>query len=276
MSPSPTTRCAAAHRGRRGARRRVHARLRRADRGRLGRVHEPRTARAAGTRRSRATCAWAAPSRRPPSARAGSSRCEPPRLLTAVARRRRPGARRDRAAPVRGRQRHDRAGVRARHDVGHPRDRRPGVRRGLLHGRRLQPRLVTLDWHLRGTLPDDLDPTRLHLREDLRPAIEGSMAALDELLGADKRGCRRRRRRESRRGPSIRRPLRSPSARNRTCRADRPVRQHRRSFRAASAGDRVRGRFRCRVRDGEIRSSRPRSRGNRRRRRGRLWRAPTG
>lgn len=50
------------------------------------------------------------------------------------------------------------------------------------------PRLVTLDWHLRGTLPDDLDPTRLHLREDLRPAIEGSMAALDELLGADKRG----------------------------------------------------------------------------------------
>ena len=44
-------------------------------------------------------------------------------------------------------------------------------------------RLVTLDWHLRGTLPDDLDPTRLHLRGDLRPAIEGSMAALDELLG---------------------------------------------------------------------------------------------
>ena len=50
------------------------------------------------------------------------------------------------------------------------------------------PRLVTLEWHLRGTLPDDLDPTRLHLREDLRPAIEGSMAALAGLLGIDKRG----------------------------------------------------------------------------------------
>jgi uncharacterized protein YndB with AHSA1/START domain len=50
------------------------------------------------------------------------------------------------------------------------------------------PRLVTLEWHLRGTLPDDLDPTRLHLRKDLRPAIEGSMAALAGLLGIDKRG----------------------------------------------------------------------------------------
>lgn len=49
------------------------------------------------------------------------------------------------------------------------------------------PRLVTLDRHLRGELPDDVDPTALHLRDDLRPAIERSMAALAELVEADKR-----------------------------------------------------------------------------------------
>lgn len=48
------------------------------------------------------------------------------------------------------------------------------------------PRLVTLDQHLRGELPDDVDPSLLHLRDDLRPAIEQSMAALAELLEADK------------------------------------------------------------------------------------------
>jgi uncharacterized protein YndB with AHSA1/START domain len=48
------------------------------------------------------------------------------------------------------------------------------------------PRLITLDRHLRGELPDDVDATALHLRDDLRPAIERSMAALTELLEADK------------------------------------------------------------------------------------------
>ena len=48
------------------------------------------------------------------------------------------------------------------------------------------PRLVTLDRHLRGELADDVDPAALHLRDDLRPAIEQSMAALAELLEADK------------------------------------------------------------------------------------------
>jgi uncharacterized protein YndB with AHSA1/START domain len=48
------------------------------------------------------------------------------------------------------------------------------------------PRLVTLDWHLRGELPDDVDATALHLRDDLRPAIDRSMAALADLLEADK------------------------------------------------------------------------------------------
>jgi len=48
------------------------------------------------------------------------------------------------------------------------------------------PRLVTLEQHLRGELPDDVDPRLLHLREELQPAIEHSMAALAELLAADK------------------------------------------------------------------------------------------
>jgi uncharacterized protein YndB with AHSA1/START domain len=49
------------------------------------------------------------------------------------------------------------------------------------------PRLITLDQYLRGGLPDDVDPTALHLRDDLRPAIEQSMGALAVLIEADKR-----------------------------------------------------------------------------------------
>lgn len=48
------------------------------------------------------------------------------------------------------------------------------------------PRLLTLDQHLHGRLADDVDATALHLRQDLRPAIEYSMAALAELIEADK------------------------------------------------------------------------------------------
>ena len=48
------------------------------------------------------------------------------------------------------------------------------------------PRLITLEQHLRGELADDVDPAALHLRAELRPAIESSMAALDELVKADK------------------------------------------------------------------------------------------
>jgi hypothetical protein len=48
------------------------------------------------------------------------------------------------------------------------------------------PRMVTLDRYLRGTLADDVDATALHLREDLRPAIETSMATLDQLVKADR------------------------------------------------------------------------------------------
>lgn len=48
------------------------------------------------------------------------------------------------------------------------------------------PRLITLEQHLRGELPADLDPSQLHMREEYRPAIDGSMAALADLLAADK------------------------------------------------------------------------------------------
>ena len=48
------------------------------------------------------------------------------------------------------------------------------------------PRLITLDRYLRGELPDDTDPTMLHLRDDLGPAIQRSMAVLAELVEADK------------------------------------------------------------------------------------------
>ncbi|MCU1588446.1 MAG: hypothetical protein JWN31_1939 [Frankiales bacterium] len=44
------------------------------------------------------------------------------------------------------------------------------------------PRLVTLEQHLNGTLPADVDLRALHLRDDYRAPINDSMAALDELL----------------------------------------------------------------------------------------------
>ena len=49
------------------------------------------------------------------------------------------------------------------------------------------PRLVTLDRYLHGELGDDVDPSLLHLDAGLRPAIDQSMAALAELVEADKR-----------------------------------------------------------------------------------------
>ena len=52
------------------------------------------------------------------------------------------------------------------------------------------PRLETLDQHLSGTLPADLDVRALHLREDLQPAIEQSMAALAALVEADREAHR--------------------------------------------------------------------------------------
>jgi uncharacterized protein YndB with AHSA1/START domain len=44
------------------------------------------------------------------------------------------------------------------------------------------PRLVTLEQHLNGTLPGDVDVRALHMRDDFRAPINDSMAALDELL----------------------------------------------------------------------------------------------
>jgi uncharacterized protein YndB with AHSA1/START domain len=46
------------------------------------------------------------------------------------------------------------------------------------------PRLVTLEQHLAGALPADVDVRALHLRPELLPAIEQSMAALARLLEA--------------------------------------------------------------------------------------------
>jgi uncharacterized protein YndB with AHSA1/START domain len=48
------------------------------------------------------------------------------------------------------------------------------------------PRLLALDMHLRDALPADLDVTRMHMREEFRPAIETSMAEIQKLLDADK------------------------------------------------------------------------------------------
>lgn len=48
------------------------------------------------------------------------------------------------------------------------------------------PRLITLAQHLRGELSEDVDPTMLHTRAELRSAIDGSMAALAELVETDK------------------------------------------------------------------------------------------
>lgn len=47
------------------------------------------------------------------------------------------------------------------------------------------PRLLALDRHLRGALPDDYDPTRFHERPELRPVIDRGSAAMQALLDAD-------------------------------------------------------------------------------------------
>jgi uncharacterized protein YndB with AHSA1/START domain len=44
------------------------------------------------------------------------------------------------------------------------------------------PRLLALDLHLRGTLPDDYDSTAFHLNAAMRPAIERGSAAMQALL----------------------------------------------------------------------------------------------
>jgi uncharacterized protein YndB with AHSA1/START domain len=44
------------------------------------------------------------------------------------------------------------------------------------------PRLLALDLHLRGTLPDDYDSTAFHLDPEMRPAIERGSAAMSALL----------------------------------------------------------------------------------------------
>jgi uncharacterized protein YndB with AHSA1/START domain len=47
------------------------------------------------------------------------------------------------------------------------------------------PRLISLELLLKGELPEDLDATQLHLNPRFLPAIEASMAALNDLLEAD-------------------------------------------------------------------------------------------
>jgi uncharacterized protein YndB with AHSA1/START domain len=47
------------------------------------------------------------------------------------------------------------------------------------------PRLVALDKHLRGELPDDYDPLRFHELPEMRPVIERGSAAMAALLEAD-------------------------------------------------------------------------------------------
>jgi len=44
------------------------------------------------------------------------------------------------------------------------------------------PRLLSLDMYLHDALPADLDVTRLHLRAEFGPAIQGSMAEIQKLL----------------------------------------------------------------------------------------------
>jgi uncharacterized protein YndB with AHSA1/START domain len=48
------------------------------------------------------------------------------------------------------------------------------------------PRLLALDLHLRGALPDDYDSTAFHLNPDMRPAIDRGSAAMQALLDAQK------------------------------------------------------------------------------------------
>jgi uncharacterized protein YndB with AHSA1/START domain len=50
------------------------------------------------------------------------------------------------------------------------------------------PRLVALDRHLRGTLPDAYDSLRFHLNPEMRPAIARGSAAMQALLDADAAG----------------------------------------------------------------------------------------
>ncbi|MGZ6644394.1 MAG: SRPBCC domain-containing protein [Solirubrobacteraceae bacterium] len=47
------------------------------------------------------------------------------------------------------------------------------------------PRLLALDLHLRGTLPDDYDSTAFHLNPAMRPVIDRGSAAMAALLEAD-------------------------------------------------------------------------------------------
>ena len=47
------------------------------------------------------------------------------------------------------------------------------------------PRLLALDLHLRGTLPDDYDSTAFHLNPEMRPAIDRGSAAMAALLEAE-------------------------------------------------------------------------------------------
>lgn len=49
------------------------------------------------------------------------------------------------------------------------------------------PRLITLGEHLNATLSEDVDATQLHTLPQYGPAIQQSMAALAELVEADKR-----------------------------------------------------------------------------------------
>ena len=47
------------------------------------------------------------------------------------------------------------------------------------------PRLLALDLHLRGTLPDEYDSTAFHLNPAMRPVIDRGSAAMAALLEAD-------------------------------------------------------------------------------------------
>lgn len=47
------------------------------------------------------------------------------------------------------------------------------------------PRLLALDLHLRGTLPDDYDSAAFHLNPEMRSTIERGSMAMDVLLKAD-------------------------------------------------------------------------------------------
>jgi hypothetical protein len=50
------------------------------------------------------------------------------------------------------------------------------------------PRLLALDRHLRGTLPEGYDCTALHLNPAMRSTVERGSAAMAALLEADARG----------------------------------------------------------------------------------------